>query len=571
SAFAGEPPPLGGGSPTGRYWLFLEPEDLSAVELDIALDEVARNLTPRSLDRRRRVINREPPVRRCDLPISRHRIEMIETTGCRVIRTVRYLNAVSVLGSPLSFDRVDRLDFVRSIEPVMAFTVTNSWEEGHYYPSDEQECSPSRGMNEQEYFPVHGITVPIRRDDPEDYNATWVQASMVNVPAVHDLGYRGDGVLIGFQDTGFDNLDHRCFRNLDIVAAYDFLNGDDNVADQGDRGRGQHGTMTLSVVAGLDSGRFIGTAPDARFVLTKTEDTEAERPIEEDIWVEGLWFHDSIGVDVLSSSLSYREWYDYEDRDGRTAVTTRAADSAAAAGMVIVNSVGNTGQYHYPDSKIGVPSDGNLVIGAGGVTSDSSYWVRSSQGPTYDGRIKPDVVALSSRVYVASNYDDHNYYSRNGTSFSCPMIAGIAALMLDANPHLTPEQVIAILHETASDADDPDTLTGYGIVNALDAVRRAEQFINDDPGMPQSSLLLTAYPNPFNGRLTVVFGTGFIPRTLEIYDVNGRLYNTDHQWNEAVSLGHRITLDLNFLPTGTYFLRAGDGGMSAVKMVVLLR
>jgi len=537
--------------PTGRHWLFLTVEELTPTELDRARNDVARSLTPRSLARRRKVIGLDPPVRRCDLPVSRERLRAIEATGCRVVRTLRYLNAVTVEAPPEALARARGLEFIRKVRPVMAL------------PSLHQNTQSVENHHDRNPQPV----LPSGRDDPEDYGLTWWQSALVNLPAAHRLGYRGRSILIGVQDAGFNNLDHRCFRHLEVVAAYDFLNGDDNVGDEGDIGNGAHGTRTLSVIAGLDSGRFIGAAPEAHFVLTKTEDSEEEYPVEEDLWVAGLWFHDSLGVDVLSSSVSYRAWYDYEDMDGETAVTTRAADSAAAAGMVIVNSVGNSGRNPYPHSKIGAPADGRLVVGAGGVRPDSSYWTASSRGPTYDGRIKPDVAAQSSAVYTASVLNDTSYFNYSGTSFACPMVAGVAALILEANPWLTPSQVTEILHSTSSRANHPDTLTGYGIINALEAVYRAEAVVTGTKPAPPQTLILTAYPNPFNGRLTI---EGVNPRIIEVYDVTGRRVDISRIIRNG-SNDRSASLDFSSLPAGKYMLCTDDGNSGAHLGVVLIR
>lgn len=561
-AEANEPPASYQPKQTDRHWIFFTRESVGYAELERRLDEAVLSLTDRSLERRRKVIPRDPPLRICDLPPSSQQIAVIEEYGCEVVRALRYVNAVTVRGSPDEIERLNRLEFVDYTRPVMALPALEN-----VYSTDSHHEDPP-----------HENKAQTCRDNPLLYGESWVQSALINLPAAHDLGYRGRGILVGVQDAGFDNLDHRCFAYLDLVAAYDFLNGDDNVADEDDLGIGRHGTRTLSVIAGLDSGRFVGAAPDAQYVLTKTENEEWERPIEEDIWVEGLWFHDSIGVDVLSSSLSYRAWYAYEDMNGDSAVTTRAADSAAAAGMVIVNSMGNTGMSNFPYSKLGAPADGRLVVGAGGVVRDSSYWMHSSQGPTYDGRIKPDVVAMSAGVYTATNVNDSGYLPRNGTSYSCPMIAGIAALILQANPHLTPQQVLQILHETSSNAQNPDTLIGFGIVDALAAVRRAEELsVTDDPYIPRVSEF-QAFPNPFNGWINIELSPSFNPCTIELFDVMGRRINLGMQAainDMAVRLSHHndriLSFNLSQLPASAYLIRISDDKMEIVRRVVLVR
>jgi hypothetical protein len=299
-------------------------------------------------------------------------------------------------------------------------------------------------------------------------------------------------------------------------------------------------------------------------VLTKTENTVGERPIEEDAWVAGLWFHDSVGTEVLSSSLSYDDWYNYEDMDGRTAITSIAADSAVAAGIVIVNSAGNNGRDGYPQNKVGAPADARWVITVGGVLSDSSRWTASSQGPTYDGRIKPDVVAKSVGVYIASAIDLQNYQPGNGTSYSTPTVAGIVALILEANHDLTPFQVVDILHETSHMAERPDTLRGYGVPNALAAIRLAESMSVRREIDPPAEFAFSAYPNPFNGRLHINFGRKAGAEMISVFDMQGRLVRS------FPSSGVESSMDFGGFAAGSYFLRAdGRKGFEAVRIVYL--
>jgi len=527
---------------TGRYWLFLEDERPSPAELERRLEQTARSLTPRARARRIKALG-YPGVRPCDITPSPERIAEVEASGCRVIRFVRYLNALVVEGGDEALRRAGALDFIGLARPVLAFS--NDCVLESLRPD---EC----GLPTPRYSP----------DEQEIYGVSWRQVAMINIPAVHRVGLRGRGILIGMQDTGFNNLNHACFTSLNVIAAYDFLNHDPNVGDEGDLGSGSHGTRTLSVIAGLDSTRFIGVAPEALFALTKTENSNSETPVEEDYWVAGLWFHDSLGVDVLSSSVSYRDWYNYEQRDGETAPTTRAADSAAAAGMVIVNSMGNTGGHVWPNSKLGVPADARGVISVGGVSRDSSYWTSASQGPTFDGRIKPDVATLASSVYTASSSDDSNYYIRSGTSFSCPAVAGLAALVLEANGDLTPAQVMEVIHRTASHPDNPDTLTGYGIPNAWEAVLLARSLEVTVQLLLTSEVGLSVFPNPANSRATIRFNAGNSPFSTFMFDVRGRRI-----YDYPPEITAPIEIDLSLLGAGLYIVRRGNN----VTPLVILR
>jgi serine protease AprX len=275
-------------------------------------------------------------------------------------------------------------------------------------------------------------------------------------------------------DAGFDNLAHPAFATLRIVATRDFVNRDDSVAD-GDVGEGSHGTATLSVIGGFQPGQIIGPAYAASYILAKTENTESETPVEEDNWAAAVEWAESLGVDVISSSLGYLTYdrpfpsYTAAQLDGNTAISTRAADLAAERGVMVVNSAGNEGNASA--NTLGAPADGNLVLAVGAVSSTGARASFSSVGPTADGRIKPDVAAQGVGVKVAQPDRGSSYTTANGTSFSCPLTAGVVALLVQANPSATVPQVFDALRSTASQATRPDNLLGYGIVDALAALR----------------------------------------------------------------------------------------------------
>ena len=307
-----------------------------------------------------------------------------------------------------------------------------------------------------------------------NYGGSFTQLNQINVPAVHDSGYNGAGVTICVLDAGFDNLPHEAFSSMNIIAAYDFVNHDPNVGNEGDMGEGSHGTATLSIIGGFKQGELIGPAYGADFILAKTENTDSETPVEEDNWVAALEWADSIGVDVTSTSLSYLDYdspytsYTWQDMDGNTAVITIAADLAVGKGIVVVNAASNNG-LNTSHNTLGAPADGDSVFTIGAVTSSGTRSSFSSVGPTFDGRIKPDLMAMGSNVYHASSFGN-SYSSGGGTSYSCPLAAGVCALILQKNPSLTPMEVLQLLRSTASRSTNPDNLYGWGIINALTAI-----------------------------------------------------------------------------------------------------
>ena len=235
-----------------------------------------------------------------------------------------------------------------------------------------------------------------------DYGTAYDQVAQLRVPELHERGLSGQGVVVAVFDSGFPALSHEVFAGTTILAERDFVNGFDSV-----RGSTQaHGTSTLSVLGGFREGQLIGPAYGASFLLAITEDARSETPVEEDNWVAAVEWAEALGADVISSSLGYLEFdlpftsYTDRDMDGETAITTRAADSAAERGMVVVTSAGNGG-FHPARNTLGAPADGKRVLAVGAVDRNGVRAPFSSVGPTADGRIKPDVAALGLGAKVA--------------------------------------------------------------------------------------------------------------------------------------------------------------------------
>jgi hypothetical protein len=337
-------------------------------------------------------------------------------------------------------------------------------------------------------------------------------------------------------------------------------------------GTGTHGTMTLSTIGGFSSGNLIGPAFNSTYILAKTENTDSETPIEEDNWIAAMEWADSIGVDVTSTSLGYIDFdppwpsYTWMDMDGNTTVITNGADYAAQIGIVVVNSAGNEG-YNSSHNTLGAPADGDSVITAGAVNSDGSRASFSSVGPTVDGRIKPDIMALGSWNVVADPYNDYSFTYANGTSFSCPLSAGVAALILSANPSLTPMQVRDAMRNTASQNTNPDNLYGWGILNALAAVNyfppaptTFQLSVNiangwnmvSVPGInPDGQSINNWWINHVNGVYKFIPGSGYSQVTTTVpgegywmKNQGAQIYNTGDEWPaEGIEIVPHDTID----------------------------
>ena len=411
----------------------------------------------KSIKRREKVLGNSATITFRDVPIYSEYISEIEILGIKIKQKSKWLNAISCITSKYQLEKIATLSSVKQID------IVRKLKSGSEVESE---------LNDQTHSPSY-----VQQNDVNsfDYGPSYTQLQQINVPAVHDSGYTGQGVTICVMDAGFNRLTHDAFLSMNIIAAWDFVNNDPNVGNEGDLGEGSHGTMTLSTIGGFAPGHLIGPAFNSTYILAKTENTYSETPIEEDNWIAAMEWADSIGVDVTSTSLSYLDYdppypsYTWMDMNGNTAVITNAADYAAFIGIVVVNSAGNAG-YNSSHNTLGAPADGDSVITAGAVTSSGSRSSFSSVGPTVDGRIKPDIMALGSGDVVASPSNDHNYTTASGTSFSCPLSAGVAALILCVNPNLTPMQVREAMRNTASKSSNPDNLYGWGILNALEAI-----------------------------------------------------------------------------------------------------
>jgi len=409
-------------------------------------------VSEKSLKRRAKVLPADQLISEMDLPVNSEYIEKIVSLGFKVKHKSKWLNAVSGYVTKSEIGLISQLSAVKKLDVVHKFKKDYSVEEGTGIQQQDNSINKQNGINTY------------------NYGQSFTQMNQINIPAVHNMGYTGQGITICSMDAGFDNLTHEVFASMNIIAMWDFVDNDPDPS-QG----GSHGTSTLSTIGGFKEGKLIGPAFDANFILARTEDIYSETPVEEDNWIAALEWADGMGVDVTTTSLSYLEYdppfvsYTWEDMDGNTALITIAADLAVKLGIVVVNSASNSG-FNPDHNTLGAPADGDSVITVGAVTSSGSRSSFSSVGPTVDGRIKPDLMAMGSGVYVARSSGPTSYGTASGTSFSCPILAGAAALVLSVDPALTPMEILGLLRQTASRSSNPDNLMGWGIINTLAAI-----------------------------------------------------------------------------------------------------
>lgn len=495
---------LAAGEDTPKVWVFFTDKEIFDSETCAArLDEARDALGPRARRRRAKVLTPDLVDFR-DIPVSAAYRDAVRDAGAVILRESRWLNAVSVRAPRAVLTDLAALDCVRRIVPVRGFRT---------------------------FAPVpSSADGPVARHDTRgafDYGPSFAQLDEIGVIDAHAAGWSGAGVVVALFDTGFKR-DHPAFQHIvadgRILAQWDFVNDDAETMDgPGDPAGGQdHGSSVWSVCAGFTETELIGPAWGASFVLAKTEDVTSETPLEEDNWVAAAEWADSLGIDVLSSSLAYTDWYTVEDMDGDTAVITVAADIAVSRGIVVCTAAGNMGDSDW--YIVTPPADGDSVIAVGAVDAANQVVGFSSHGPTADGRTKPEVVARGLAVVCACNFTHDplgdEFATNNGTSLAAPLVAGCAALVLEAHPEWAPMTVREALLTTADNAAMPDNDRGWGRVDVMAAIEGAV-------GSPSSSAPvsngLTARPNPFRGSTVLVASGRAGAGSITIHDVAGRL------------------------------------------------
>jgi subtilisin family serine protease len=451
-----------------------------------------------SLERRKKVLPENQLIDFQDIPVNGNYINQIKSNVIKIIHPSRWFNSVSAIVYPDQINELVNFPFIKEIELVERFRKS----------PDPQTVENESYETQNEVENLTGF----------NYGSSLTQNQQINVVAVHNTGNYGQGVRICLMDAGFNRLSHEAFQNMNIIATWDFVNHRPYVGDgQGGMGEGSHGTQTLSTIGGFKEGQLIGPAFGATYILAKTENTDSETPIEMDNWIAALEWADSIGVDVTSTSLGYLTFdppypsYSWTDMDGNTVPITIAADLAVKRGIVVVNSAGNDG-YNATRNTLNAPADGDSVIAVGAVTSSGTRSYFSSVGNTVDGRIKPDVMAMGSGVRVASPYSDNGYTSSSGTSFSCPLAAGVAALILSENPSLTPMQVRDAMRNTANNASSPNREYGWGILNALNAVNYYNINFSHTPPTDTTNL-----NGPYRIAVKITSRLGVDPASVKLY------------------------------------------------------
>jgi hypothetical protein len=493
-------------------------------------------LSARALARRQKAGIPVPDFR--DLPVFQGYLNQITASGFKLHCTSKWMNTALIKTQlPSDINLIRNLPFVSEVKIVKTPGSKSSFYDKLYFQIEQADIIPF--------------------DRP---------VTMVNGYLLHNSGYIGKGILIAVLDGGFINADQiSSLNNLrnrkGIKTTYDFVENKEFVYSFS-----THGTAVLSVLAGKIDGLIEGTAQGADYLLLKTEDVESEFPCEEDFWAAGAEFADSSGADIITSSLGYFNFdnpdlnYKLSDLDGNSAFVTRVADIAASKGILVVNSAGNERSTNW--KRIIFPSDGDSVLAAGAVDGNNLISSFSSAGPSADGRIKPDNTTMGVSVPVQTSATTVG--RANGTSFSCPVLSGMAACLMQAVPLALNSDIIEALHSSADRYNSPDSLYGYGIPDMVIALTKLQDLYVK---VPDEGFI--ASPNPTTGDIEIIFREAPETMTVEIISLTGKLlYRKEYSGYAGRSL--RITA-LQNKEQGIYFLRLIKGTGTNVQKIIKLK
>lgn len=429
------------GTSQALYWVSLS--DKEATPYSVLQPEAF--LSPRALERRARqgiAITEE------DLPVDPAYLQAVAATGATIRHQSKWLNSLTISADTTALAQIKALPFVTAVEYVGKF----------YRP---RKVKKKKRAKLKAYPRV-----------PQYYGYSDHQIRMLNGQGLHYLGFRGEDMLVAVFDGGFNGVDVSPFYDSlrydgRLWQGKDFVDIDEEVFEAS-----SHGAQVLSCMAAQLPGLYVGSAPDATYTCCKTEDTRGEFLIEECNWVAAAEYADSLGVDVINSSLGYTTFndtsmnYTYADMNGRVSRASQAADIAFSKGMLVVNSAGNSGND--PWKYIGTPADAFFSIAVGATDYLGNRASFSSFGPTADGRIKPNVSAMGQNIAVTSG-TGHDVLASNGTSFASPLLAGMIASLWSALPHYSSAEMLQLVQTAGSNFPNPNNELGYGIPDFLGA------------------------------------------------------------------------------------------------------
>jgi serine protease AprX len=505
-------------------------------------------LSPRAVERR---LAQGIPIEENDLPVSKPYLDSLSKLGFTILHTTKWLNAAVIEGfDSIQIEKVKKLPFVTTFSA--------------YPKPDFQQVTP-QGFAGNDLVHLSAFTLD---DSNIKYGSALNQIQLINGLPLHKKGFRGEDMLIAVLDAGFNKVSSLAvfdslFKNKQIFAVRDFVTNRP-FSYTGS----EHGMKVLSTMAANLPGKMIGTAPKANYLLLRSEDASSEYLVEESNWAAAAEFADSLGADIINSSLGYTEFTDitmnhkYQVLDGRTTRAAIAAGIAASKGILVVNSAGNEGNKKW--RRIGTPADAFNILTVGAVDALGNFAYFSSVGPAYDGRTKPNVSAKGLFATVAGMND--KIETSSGTSFASPIMAGMAACLWQANPSATNYEIIAALQLSGNKSLSPDTLTGYGVPNFALADAYLKSLKNKTISAVNETIV---FPNPFMDNIfikTSNFRNG--PVSFELFNMLGsKVYSTIHS-NTFEEGSISINKYLCELAKGVYILKITSSGSSYLHRLV---
>ncbi|MFT6053414.1 MAG: subtilisin family serine protease [Roseivirga sp.] len=489
-------------------------------------------LAERAINRR---VRQSIPIEQNDLPVNETYVSQLKGLGIETYFRTKWMNGVLVQMEASSVNLVNELPFVTHVEYVAPGAILTGNTTGNFDSNSTQDIAASAFQN-----------------------------AMVGIDLMHQDGFRGEDMIIGVFDGGFNNISqlaplNHLFTNNKILLTKNFITNQNSVENFG-----SHGTRVLSILASAAPGDIIGAAPGANYMLFNTE-APGEFRVEEYNWLFAAEMADSAGVDIISTSLGYSVFddpsmdYSYEDMDGQTTVITRASNFAGDKGIFLVTSAGNEGGKVW--NFITAPADSERVLSIGAVTSSQNKASFSGFGPTADGRIKPNVSALGvgTAVVTASG----NIANQSGTSFSAPIVTGLIAGIWQAYPQLSNQELMDLIQQSADQSETPDNELGYGIPSYSRAV--AIQESKEEP----IANGIVAYPNPIvEGNLTLAFETAFFNQSVAMSLVDGQGKKIAEYLVRPSSFKNRFEFNLGEIASGLYFLLIQSEDQRLVKKLI---
>lgn len=525
-----------------RFMVFFKDKAYSA----FSLDHPQAFLSDKAIERRAK---QNLTLSYNDLPVSPAYLDSLKEAGVSYYHQSKWFNGVLLQTDSATLDKLAQTSYVDRIE----YIAPGAKLEYPYTTFQSISQKENTGKN-------------VAKEVMDTETIVLNQNRLMGVPAMHDQGFRGEGMLIAVLDGGFSGVDTQggfapLFEENRIIATKNFVVNDDRVYQYSD-----HGTKALSCIGGVIPNKFIGTAPQADFILCVTEDVQGEYRIEEYNWLFAAEFADSAGADIVSTSLGYSTFtdasmdYTYAEMDGKTSIITRAAAVAASKGMVLVTSAGNEGGRSW--KYISAPADADSILAVGAMmengTTRASF---SSLGPAADGRIKPDIAAQGYAVSTINSQG--KVVAANGTSFSAPLVTGLVAGFWQANPDLSNIQVIERIKMSGNKAMAPNNEVGYGVPDFYRAMN--ETILGNYTRTPKS---FRVFPNPVTKNLSITMKSGPIKEDVEVY-----LYSSTGKllWKKLITeyrFSDNISLDFQDVLPGIYVLNVVTSKTSeAVKVV----